>query len=321
MLTSFRFLSTLLFVLVLSLRLNAAESQPLIFYPDWFPGAQFAGVYVALDQGLYREAALDVSLVPFAFGQKTGALIAAKPEVCGVASFEGYIFLQKRARGEDWVTFTAMLQQGPAGFISLAEKPVSTGRDFTGKTIGVHKFADPLYRWFLRRAGLAPESATMVFVDDDLKRLTSGEVTAMQGFATEEFVRLQRLTGNRAHFLSFAELGFDSYSQLVATSSAQAKTHRESLRRFIAATRRGWEEAFAHPERAIAAVHARVGPTCDDDFQRAALAALRPYVMPGGAAPLPPMDSAKWKRLEQTCVDIGFITKPERVENFLVSLP
>jgi NitT/TauT family transport system substrate-binding protein len=317
-----RLLPTLIFPLLvlLSASLRAAASEPLTFYPDWFPGTQFAGVYVALDRGIYRDAGLDVSLVPFAYGQKAAQLIAAHPDVTGVATVEGYIFLQKRAAGDDLLALGAMLQQGPAGYMSLRQSGIKTLADFSGKTIGVHKFADPLYHWFLQRAGLPESSAKMVFVGNDLDQLTRGDVDVMQGFATEEFVQLKKIVGTDARFLSFADLGFDSYSQIVVTNSAQVKTHADALRRFLAATRQGWQRAFDHPDEAVAAVHARVGPDCDDAFQRDALTALRDYICPHGIAPMPPLDPAKLKKLEETCIAIGFLKSAEPVEKFLVTL-
>ncbi|MBC7366687.1 MAG: ABC transporter substrate-binding protein [Undibacterium sp.] len=102
--------------------LRAAETPtltPVTYYADWFPGAQFAGVYVAIERGYYRDAGLDVTLVPFAYGQKTTALLDAQPETCGVATSEGYIFLQKRAAGADLKALGAVLQRAPAGFMSL----------------------------------------------------------------------------------------------------------------------------------------------------------------------------------------------------------
>jgi ABC-type nitrate/sulfonate/bicarbonate transport system substrate-binding protein len=307
-----------------SLPLRAGQTPvptPVTYYADWFPGAQFAGIYVAIDRGFYRDAGLDLTLVPFGFGQKTSALIDADPGRCGVATSEGYIFLQKRAAGADLKALGAVLQRAPAGFMSLRANGVASVRDFAGKTVGVHKFADPLYRWFLRRAGLAEADAKMIFVGDDLAPLVRGELGAMQGFAIEEFVQLQRRVGNEARFISFAELGFDSYSQMIYTTAPQVDRHAETLRRFLAATRRGWIAALADTESALVALRERLAPAgFDEGYQRACLMALHDYVAPGGRLPLSPIDEAKMMRLQALCVEIGFLKKPEAVEKFLIGL-
>lgn len=314
-------ISLLVLAFSLATSRHASAASPVTFYPDWFPGAQFAGIYLALDRGYYRDVGLDVTLVPFAYGQKTAALIDAAPATCGVALSEGYIFLQKRAAGADLKALGAILQRAPAGFLSLRAADITSARDFSGKTIGIHKFADPLHRWFLKRAGVSEMAAPLRFVGDDLAPLLSGELGAMQGFATEEFVKLRQKIGDEARFLSFTELGFDSYSQVVYTTAPQVVRHRETLRRFIAATRRGWVAALAEPAAALAALRTRLDPaTYDPAFQAACLTALRDYIAPNGQAPLAPLDPEKIARLQAVCVEIGLLRQIEPVSALLDEL-
>ena len=40
-----------------------ARAQKFVFTPQWTAQAQFAGYYVALEKGFYREAGLDVEIV------------------------------------------------------------------------------------------------------------------------------------------------------------------------------------------------------------------------------------------------------------------
>jgi len=41
----------------------SAQTEKLAFSPHWIPQSQFAGYYVALDQGFYKEAGLDVQII------------------------------------------------------------------------------------------------------------------------------------------------------------------------------------------------------------------------------------------------------------------
>jgi len=290
---------------------------PLTFYPDWFPSAQFAGVYVAADRGFYRDAGLDFTLQPFALGRKIAEQMDADPNRAAVGTMEGYIFLQARARGADLVAFNAVLRESPAGFMSRRDRGIASARDFAGKRIGVHKYADPLYRWFLRRAGVPESAATMVFVGDDLDLLAEGQVDAMQGYAVDEGVRWQRRVGAEARFLSFRALGFDSYSQVIYSTAAETRRHALLIGVFIEATRRGWRYALAHPDSAVDSVMARLKPGADRSLQRAMLEALRRYVAPAGEVPLGPMDVDKWMRMQLACVDMGLLPRAERPVDFL----
>ena len=293
----------------------SAAAEKVVFHADWFAGPQFAGLYVAADQGFFRAAGLEVEFVPFKFGLKPTAAITAA-DGCALGAIEGYIFLQQRAAGGDLRALAAMLQESPAGFMSLPAAGITSARDFTGKRIGVHAFADPLYHWFLRRASVPESAVTLVPVGNDLGLLTRGDVAALQGYATEEFVRLQQTTGGRARFLSFRELGFDSYSEILYTTAPQLERHRPAIGAFVAAVQRGWTHALAHPDDALTALRARLGSDFDEAYDRAALAALTPYLAAGGPS-LAPMLPQKWRAMEAACVEMGFLARAEPVENFL----
>jgi ABC-type nitrate/sulfonate/bicarbonate transport system substrate-binding protein len=294
-------------------------AERVIFHPGWFASAQFAGVFSALDRGFYRDAGLDVSIEPFAFGQNGPAAIDAQPEICALGTIEGYILLQKRNDGADLKALAAMLQESPAGYMSLASSKVRSVRDFSGQRVGVHKFGDALYGWFTRKAGLAPGAAQMVFVGDDVTLLTRGKIEVMQGYATEEFIRLQDLTDNSSHFLSFTSLGFPSYSEILYTTAGQVDRHAATLKKFIAATRQGWIYALDHPRDAIASLATRMDQTVDLEHLRKTLTALKPYVCPDNHEALAPMDPGKWRTVQQVGLEAGLIRQIEPTEHFLLN--
>lgn len=295
------------------------QAQPVTFYADWFPGAQFAGIYLAIDRGYYRDAGLEVTLVPFAYGMKHPELIDQFPERCALGSMEGYIFLQNRGRGVDLIALAAQIQESPAGFMSLAKTPVLSAKDFRGKRIGVHAFADPLYRYFVARAGLKESDAEMVFVKDDVASLIRGDVQAAQGYATEEFIRLRERSSEGVHFVSFKTLGFDAYSEVLFTTRSQQTRHAETLKRFVEVTRRGWIEAFKEPSAAIGSVLSRCDPASNTTAAsvKASLDALRSYVMPGGALPMRAMEVEKWQNMQRACLEMGFLPAIEPVAPWL----
>jgi ABC-type nitrate/sulfonate/bicarbonate transport system substrate-binding protein len=293
------------------------RAETVTVYPDWFAGAQFSGLYAAMDQGFYREQGIEVRLVPFAFGQKTAALMEAAPEHCAVAAIEGYIFLQARARGTPWKVLAAMFQESPAGYLSLAATGIRGAADFRGRRIGVHHHADPLYRWFLARAGVKESEATLVFTGDDIDALVRGDLHALQGYSIEEYVRFQTRVGAEARFVSFRTLGFDSYSELLVTSPAQVQRHGATLVRFLEATGRGWRHALAHPDTTIESVARRMDGPVDRTHLRASLAALAPLVAPDGTAPLSPLSRVKWNRMQDAGIAMGFLKKAEPPEDFV----
>jgi ABC-type nitrate/sulfonate/bicarbonate transport system substrate-binding protein len=289
---------------------------PFRFYTDWFPSAQFAGIYVAIDKGFYKEAGLDVTVIPFEFGANPIGAMDREPNMAALGTMEGYIFMQRRAKQADIRALSAVLRQSPAGFMSLDSEHIHSATDFVGKKVGIHKYADPLYLWFLRRAGVPQEAAPFQFVENDLSLLTTGKFDVMQGYAIDEFIRFKRLVGDRASFISFHELGFDTYAQIVFTTSANWSAHEAADRAFIKATREGWAYALQHPQESVASVTRRAEDDGDRAFQVAMIEALKDYISPRGEEPLEPLSAAKWERMEHACVEMGFmktIEDPARV--------
>ena len=302
-----------------ALLISAQAAERVIFHPGWFTSAQFAGIFTALDQGFYRDAGLEVEIEPFAYGQNSPATIDATPETCALGTIEGYILLQKRNEGANLKALAAMLQESPAGYITLTSSKIESVRDFSGHRVGVHKFADTLFRWFIHQSGLAPGEAPMVFVGDDITMLTRGEVDVMQGYATEEFIRLQELTGSGGRFLSFRDLGFPSYSEILYTTSGQVERHAATLRKFLAATRRGWKHVLADPEEAAGVLAKHLGPVTDRPHLQKTLDALVSYVCPNDQEPLAAMDPVRWRIVQRVAFETGLIREIEPVESFLLN--
>ena len=50
----------LLLPILMLLFLSDVDAQQIVFTPQWLPQSQFAGYYVALEKGFYKEAGLDV---------------------------------------------------------------------------------------------------------------------------------------------------------------------------------------------------------------------------------------------------------------------
>jgi ABC-type nitrate/sulfonate/bicarbonate transport system substrate-binding protein len=47
---------------------KSSEQTSIVFQPDWFPNAQFAGFFWAAESDLYAEHGLDVTFAHFDFG-------------------------------------------------------------------------------------------------------------------------------------------------------------------------------------------------------------------------------------------------------------
>ena len=75
----------------------------------------------------------------------------------------------------------------------------------------------------------------------------NGSVDGMSAFISNQPFLLDKL-GVKYNVFNPAQDGIYSYDLELFTSLKEAKSHPERTRRFIAATKRGWEYALAHQE-------------------------------------------------------------------------
>ena len=186
---------------------------------------------------------------------------------------------------------------------------IKAAADFAGRPVGVHAYADKLFAWFAANAGVRPNETQFVRVEDDVADLISGTVEAMQGYATEEYVEFSaRVAPEPTRFLSFTAMGFPSYSEILYTTREQHRRHHEALGKFIAATRRGWEQVYRDQAAAVTATMDRLPNEADAEHTAAAIRALETYVIDDASEALSPMDVERWRTITAVAREMTLIT-------------
>ncbi len=114
---------------------------PITLYLQWYHQFQFAGYYAALEQGYYRDAGLDVSIIEGGPGVETFQEVASAPGRYGTAHGAGVLL--QRIKGQPLVALAAIFQENYHAY---------------GRLIGSIKTGKPGVRIFsarLRRSRLA----------------------------------------------------------------------------------------------------------------------------------------------------------------------
>ena len=105
------------------------------FQFDWIKNVQFAGHYVAADQGYFEAEGINAHLAQGGGGIATEVTINGPGIELGASSFLSRTIDAIEA-GADLVVLGAALQQSPIGFIYLPDNPINTVEDLVGKRIG-----------------------------------------------------------------------------------------------------------------------------------------------------------------------------------------
>ena len=151
-----RLLSTVaaLAVSVSALSVQAADKVTLQL--KWVTQAQFAGYYVAKDQGFYKDAGLDVTINP-------GGPDVAPPQIIAGGSADVIIdwmpsALASREKGVPLVNIAQPFKRSGMMLTCRKDSGIKSPADFKGKTLGVWFFGNeyPFLSW-MSKLGLSTE--------------------------------------------------------------------------------------------------------------------------------------------------------------------
>src|SRR5271170_173042 len=110
----------------------AVPLKPVSMTLDWIYQGPNAGLVVALEQGFYREAGLDVTITPGNGPRRNAQLIASKATPIGFA--DGYVGGNGVAKGMGIKTVGSIFRRNPTAVVLLADSPIRTPKDLEGQS-------------------------------------------------------------------------------------------------------------------------------------------------------------------------------------------
>ena len=254
-----------------------AAPEPAILSLDFVPNTNHTGFYVALDQGWYADEGIDLEIqVP---SDPSAALrqVAAGNAEFGV-SFQEELTIA-RSEGIPAVSIAAIIQHNTSGFAALADSGIESAADFAGRTYASYSL--PIERPILE--GLmdceGADASTVEFVDvgfDAFPALLAGRVDLAWIFMGWDGVQAE-LRGVELSTVPLypSECVPDYYTPVVIAGETTIAEQPDLVRRFLRATRRGYEYAIENPAEA-AEILLRHAPESDPDLVRASQEWLSP---------------------------------------------
>ncbi len=244
-------LSVLIFLIACLLHSFAGQAQqtPLTFTPHWMPQAQFAGYYVALDKGYYKEAGLDVTIRhPSATENVVESLRMGH---CDVISLFLVTAIQARAKGTDLVNIGQLSQNSALLFVTKATSGLTKPADLNGKRIGAWEAGFREVPVAVLHA--AGSQVTWVPIVSTVNLFLQGGIDAMVVMLYNEYDVIINCGVNEdeLNMILCSEHGFNVPEDGLYALAETYKKNPDALRRFTEATLRGWEAAFADKKYAL----------------------------------------------------------------------
>jgi ABC-type nitrate/sulfonate/bicarbonate transport system substrate-binding protein len=227
------------------------QGQKAILSLDWVPNTNHTGFYVALEKGWYKEQGLDLEIqIP---SDPAAALkqVAAGNTQFGV-SFQEEVTVA-RANDIPVVSIAAILQHNTSAFVALKTSGIKSAADFAGKTYASYALPieRPILEGLMRCAGA--DASKVEFVDvgfDAFPALLGGKVQLAWIFLGWDGVQAQLKGVELSSVPLYGSCLPDYYTPVIIAGETTLQKQADLTRRFLAATRRGYEFAAQNPAEA-----------------------------------------------------------------------
>ncbi|MBQ0016467.1 MAG: ABC transporter substrate-binding protein [Bacteroidales bacterium] len=242
----FKFVLLLIAAMVLS---QSVWSQKVVFVPQFTAQSQFAGYYVALQKGFYKDEGLDVEIRHIGASSSQNSidlLVEGKAHFAGAQLMQGIV---ARSKGVKLVNVLQLSQR--SSLCCVAHFPVGDPEKFKGKKIGRwHKgFSEPC----LILDKVANLGIQWVDYNSGIGLFTHHAVDASLMTSFSELIALRMSVGEfpDTNIYRFADKGFDVPEDAIFVDETYYKNNKAVVDKFVRATKRGWEYTRQHQDEAL----------------------------------------------------------------------
>ncbi|MFO7660921.1 MAG: ABC transporter substrate-binding protein [Candidatus Cloacimonadaceae bacterium] len=233
-----------------SCKKQSSKLTPVTVTLDWTPNTNHTGLYVALEQGLFRREGLDVKIAQPGHGY-TDQIVATGKSEFGVSYQENVT----RARAEQMplVSVAAVIQHNTSGFASLKEANITTPKDFEGKRYGSwdSPSEQAVLSAVMSKAGADFSKVQIISGITDFFSTIGRDADFEWIYAGWDGVEA-KLRGMELNYIPLVELesALDYYTPVLITSENFITNNPDLVKRFLKAASEGYEFAVSNPDAA-----------------------------------------------------------------------
>jgi NitT/TauT family transport system substrate-binding protein len=233
---------------------TSQANENVTFSLNWVPYGLHYGIFAAEAQGYYREAGLEVDIQRGYGSGDTVKRIATGAADIGMADMASVIV--GRGNGLAVKQVATLLDRSADAIFYLKGTGIERPKDLPGRSLGatIGETTLNLMPVFAANAGFDHKKVEIVNLAPPAKFPTfvSRKVDAIVAFRTEEpgILAAASKAGVAVDRFLFSDFGVDYYSIGFIVSDEMLAKRPEMVRRFLAATLRGYAFAFKNPQAA-----------------------------------------------------------------------
>jgi len=279
----------------------------------WLPQSQFMGYYVAQAKGYYKDAGIDIEILP------GGSDIIPEQQVYNGVANIGITWVSSlmkyQSKGWGLVQTGQIFQKSAMLLVSKASTGINSPADLKGKKIGSW-FGGNEYEIYalLEANGLKKDTdLKMVQQDYTMNQLLKDEIDAASAMTYNEYGLLLEsgLKESDLHVLNMNDAGVAMLEDCLFVNSEWISKNEDLYVRFMKASIKGWAEASANPEAAGKIVY-EVDKSVSLDHQVYMAKEVAKLVVPKDFDPtkIGYIDTAAVKQTADLALKYGLLSKP-----------
>ncbi len=286
---------------------------PVRIQLKWFHQFQFAGYYAALDQGYFRAAGLDVTLIEGGPDINPTEAVLNGDADFGIGTSG---LLVSRSRGRPVVAVAAIFQHSPYILIARDTPEINDVRDLVGRQVMVEPYAEELIA-YLAYEGVRYNDIIVMPHSGNPLDLQDSDVAAMTAYTTTEPFILEQ-AGIPYRRFDPKVAGIDFYGDTLFTTDAYVARHEDIVTAVRDAVVEGWRYALRHQDEVIALIHDEYGSELSLEHERHAADEIRRLLIPD-LIDIGYLNPTRWQHIADEFAAAGLLEQPVDLDSFLFS--
>lgn len=266
----------------------------------WKHQFEFAGIYAAIEDGIYKKYGLNVSVVEPSSGLDSIDLVSAGKCDIGISSTS--IIRHLKQDREPLTIIGASFVKSPAVLIVSKGVGVLEPNNLLNFKLMLEKDSDEV-KLMLLSLGVHLTHDLLVPHDYTTKPLLEGKVVGMTAYVTDEPYMLER---DNFSYIVFDpnNYGIDVFWDIFFTKKSIVDEDPNLIENFILATQKGWETSLENPERITDIIIKKYHSKHSRDHLLYEAEMLSFYLEPGKLISeihkvnIGVKDSIKWRKIE-----------------------
>ncbi|HJR92544.1 MAG TPA: ABC transporter substrate-binding protein [Acidimicrobiia bacterium] len=213
---------------------------------QWVAQSQFAGYYAALDEGLYADRCLDVTILEGAVDIVPQQVLASGGAEFGIAWVPKA--LVSREAGADIVNIAQVFQRSGTLMVSWKDSGITSPEDWAGKKVGNWGFGNE-YELTAAIEAFDVQDVELVAQDFTMAALLNREIDAAEAMTYNEYAQvLEAVNPDTGELyqpedldvINFNEVGTAMLQDAIWVNSAWIADNEDVAQRFLEASFEGW---------------------------------------------------------------------------------